>query len=712
MNEYRKLLMRKIDHAFAQGKYPFFYGICGMGKHEALHGYAQRQKRVCKTLNGEMPDDPSCIYMIDQFDDERYLRRLCEALKTQTACHVCFISEHMLPACMYELMLERIQLFPADDFCFSLSECQRLLRSEHLDEEQIKAIFLHSDGCLAAIRYHLRREQEDLERYWTAYLSHCYQLFSDAQQKLMHQLSTIGSLEREGAQELLQADPEMLRQLVNAGMLREEAGILRVPACLRWPLSEDETLLDSLFEYHLRKGQIVRAWRCARSLSQQEKLFTARGGELALMAKEDELPMLQEASQGYFLMQAIVLFRQHCQLQLHTLLHAAAQRDEAYFLAWLLCEDLELDAWIQAAREAQIELDMPAGLWISGFLKSRLWLPWLLEDSRQRQSFMTCLNAESRSWLRLIDAEIAMERDNQRQCEAILDRFGTAEEKSAELRFLICSLSIRYHFSQGCRKELIVFPEDLKREIILRDDQLTTMMHTFLLERAIWRNDQIQLADTYIKDGLSDHPYARLCQVTMLYRLDRCEKALLQLGSIMKEYAYHDYIVSQLRYLCALCLYVMRQETRALKLLAASLAFNGPYRFCTSFCFFGTRTRELMEIYIRFLNKDIGGHKKKYRKATDLIHDETAEYRDYIQMIADRARAYDELEVKEPGLLTPKEIRILGHIEAGLTNLQIAHQLNIGMPTVKSHISSIFAKLGVRNRASAISEARKIGYLR
>ena len=137
----------------------------------------------------------------------------------------------MLPACMYELMLERIQLFPADDFCFSLSECQRLFRSEHLDEEQIKAIFLHSDGCLAAIRYHLRREQEDLERYWTAYLSHCYQLFSDAQQKLMHQLSTIGSLEREGAQELLQADPEMLRQLVNAGMLREEAGILRVSVC-------------------------------------------------------------------------------------------------------------------------------------------------------------------------------------------------------------------------------------------------------------------------------------------------------------------------------------------------------------------------------------------------------------------------------------------------------------------------------------------------
>ena len=31
MNEYRKLLMRKIDHAFAQGKYPFFYVSTHLG---------------------------------------------------------------------------------------------------------------------------------------------------------------------------------------------------------------------------------------------------------------------------------------------------------------------------------------------------------------------------------------------------------------------------------------------------------------------------------------------------------------------------------------------------------------------------------------------------------------------------------------------------------------------------------------------------------
>ena len=61
MNEYRKLLMRKIDHAFAQGKYPFFYGICGMGKHEALHGYAQRQKRACKATDSKGFFVPYCV---------------------------------------------------------------------------------------------------------------------------------------------------------------------------------------------------------------------------------------------------------------------------------------------------------------------------------------------------------------------------------------------------------------------------------------------------------------------------------------------------------------------------------------------------------------------------------------------------------------------------------------------------------------------------
>jgi DNA-binding NarL/FixJ family response regulator len=38
----------------------------------------------------------------------------------------------------------------------------------------------------------------------------------------------------------------------------------------------------------------------------------------------------------------------------------------------------------------------------------------------------------------------------------------------------------------------------------------------------------------------------------------------------------------------------------------------------------------------------------------------------------------------------------------GATNAEIAETLHVAEPTVKTHIGSIFAKLGVRDRAAAI----------
>ncbi len=38
----------------------------------------------------------------------------------------------------------------------------------------------------------------------------------------------------------------------------------------------------------------------------------------------------------------------------------------------------------------------------------------------------------------------------------------------------------------------------------------------------------------------------------------------------------------------------------------------------------------------------------------------------------------------------------------GATNAEIATTLHVSEPTVKSHIGSIFSKLGVRDRAAAI----------
>ncbi|MYS71300.1 hypothetical protein GTY88_12835 [Streptomyces sp. SID5926] len=48
--------------------------------------------------------------------------------------------------------------------------------------------------------------------------------------------------------------------------------------------------------------------------------------------------------------------------------------------------------------------------------------------------------------------------------------------------------------------------------------------------------------------------------------------------------------------------------------------------------------------------------------------------------------------------LTPRQRQILGLIGYGLTNVEIADQLQLGRPTVKSHISSLLRALDLRDR--------------
>jgi LuxR family transcriptional regulator, maltose regulon positive regulatory protein len=59
--------------------------------------------------------------------------------------------------------------------------------------------------------------------------------------------------------------------------------------------------------------------------------------------------------------------------------------------------------------------------------------------------------------------------------------------------------------------------------------------------------------------------------------------------------------------------------------------------------------------------------------------------------------------------LTPRETDILTLIAEGLSNKEIARSLDIGPETVKSHLKSVFTKLGVERRAQAVSRAQTLG---
>jgi DNA-binding NarL/FixJ family response regulator len=62
--------------------------------------------------------------------------------------------------------------------------------------------------------------------------------------------------------------------------------------------------------------------------------------------------------------------------------------------------------------------------------------------------------------------------------------------------------------------------------------------------------------------------------------------------------------------------------------------------------------------------------------------------------------------------LTSREREVLVAIAAGSSNLEIADDLFVGAATVKSHVSSIFTKLGLNNRAQAVAFAYESGLVK
>jgi DNA-binding NarL/FixJ family response regulator len=61
--------------------------------------------------------------------------------------------------------------------------------------------------------------------------------------------------------------------------------------------------------------------------------------------------------------------------------------------------------------------------------------------------------------------------------------------------------------------------------------------------------------------------------------------------------------------------------------------------------------------------------------------------------------------------LTPREVEVLGCIARGLSNPETGRELYISEATVKSHVTRIFDKLGVKDRTAAVTAAIARGVL-
>jgi DNA-binding NarL/FixJ family response regulator len=80
-----------------------------------------------------------------------------------------------------------------------------------------------------------------------------------------------------------------------------------------------------------------------------------------------------------------------------------------------------------------------------------------------------------------------------------------------------------------------------------------------------------------------------------------------------------------------------------------------------------------------------------------------------VRMVGDGREVFREATNSAVPSLTERESEILGLIAGGATNREIAGALYLSPHTVKEHTSTLYRKLGARNRADAVQRAQRLG---
>ena len=76
------------------------------------------------------------------------------------------------------------------------------------------------------------------------------------------------------------------------------------------------------------------------------------------------------------------------------------------------------------------------------------------------------------------------------------------------------------------------------------------------------------------------------------------------------------------------------------------------------------------------------------------------------------SRLVGRVRTPEASLLSPRELEVLALVADGATNRAAGERLHLSEATVKTHLLSVYAKLGVGDRAAAVAEGFRRGLLR
>lgn len=224
-----------------------------------------------------------------------------------------------------------------------------------------------------------------------------------------------------------------------------------------------------------------------------------------------------------------------------------------------------------------------------------------------------------------------------------------------------------------------------------------------------WLNDKISHAPTDVS------AYSLLLEGHCFFLLSQYERSIA-----MFEKAAIRYEKMNLTCRLAECLfgqasseYAVGWKTQALRTATQALTLGARFRYVSIYTQFGDAGTALIEAYQNFIcNKSPEKlvTKKKYFYG-NIQNASFEEYQDILLRRAQKEAKKMPAAQSVAETLTETETMILRHIGNSKSNAQIGEEMHIKVTTVKTHIYSIYRKLGVSNRVGAVNRGKETGIL-
>lgn len=229
----------------------------------------------------------------------------------------------------------------------------------------------------------------------------------------------------------------------------------------------------------------------------------------------------------------------------------------------------------------------------------------------------------------------------------------------------------------------------------------------------------VRHSGTDLSDDITEENFSVLCFRAKRYLLvkqyDKVKKLLRLLIRYAKEYRRNRYL-TELLFQDAVVNMAAGNQGKALRSVIESFLVCGGSRYVSFYTDYGKKGMEVTELYVEWMSSNASegwSHKKKYNYGNVIRMPE----QDYLAVIlrcmrrAIRADSKTEKTAVEEKL-TMMETMVLQEIGRGLTNAEICQSLNLKITTVKSHIYSVYKKLGVNGRVQAILKGKESGIIR